>query len=279
MLECQTLCTDPKRNLYVPQGFHSQMPVVGKLKFYCRISISIKPRVAPKLVKSFADELAQTVYAPVNMPSSMWNFLHELKKWRHLLCTKVGNILSSRIIDHWVFLPILSKCFQRIWNGCVFRYTFSILLCDFCKRYVCHHVLTQSTENSRQAFDKGRLVGFILLNLSKAFDCLPHRLILCKLNACGISYDACNLIKSYLCRRLQRVKVVAKLSGVLFDDNLSFDEHVSNLKAALQTNAFRRIENIFQINITLTYIRLSYPLISTIVILCYIFATIVTPTT
>ena len=42
--------------------------------------------------------------------------------------------------------------------------------------------------------------------------CDNHRLLLCKLNAYGISYEACNLIKSYLCQRLQRVKVASARS-------------------------------------------------------------------
>ena len=44
------------------------------------------------------------------------------------------------------------------------------------------------------------------------FDCLPHRLLLCKLNAYSISYEACSLIKSYSCQRLQRVKVASARS-------------------------------------------------------------------
>ena len=52
-------------------------------------------------------------------------------------------------------------------------------------------------ENSKQALDEGKTVGLILLDLSKAFDCLPHRTLLCKLNAYDISYEACSLIKSY----------------------------------------------------------------------------------
>ena len=67
-------------------------------------------------------------------------------------------------------------------------------------------------ENSKQALDEGKNVGLILLNLSKAFDCLQHRLLLCKLNAYGISYEACNLLKSYSCQRLQRVKVTSARS-------------------------------------------------------------------
>ena len=67
-------------------------------------------------------------------------------------------------------------------------------------------------ENVKQALDEGENVGLILLDLSKAFDCLPHRLLLCKLNAYGVSYEACSLIKSYLCQRLQRVKVASAKS-------------------------------------------------------------------
>ena len=62
-------------------------------------------------------------------------------------------------------------------------------------------------ENNKQALDKDKNVGLILLDLSKAFDCPPHRLLFCKLNAYNTSYEAYNLIKSYLCHSLQRVMV------------------------------------------------------------------------
>ena len=68
------------------------------------------------------------------------------------------------------------------------------------------------TVTPQQALDEGKNVGLILLDLIKAFDCLPHRLLLCKLNAYGISYEACTLIKSYLCQRMQRVKVASARS-------------------------------------------------------------------
>ena len=50
-------------------------------------------------------------------------------------------------------------------------------------------------------------VGLLLLDLSKAFDCLPHKLLLCKLHAYGVSRDACDLLCSYLTNRSQRVKI------------------------------------------------------------------------
>ena len=45
------------------------------------------------------------------------------------------------------------------------------------------------------------------MDLSKAFDCLPHDLVVQKLCAYGLSESACTLIHSYLSERRQRVKI------------------------------------------------------------------------
>ena len=44
-------------------------------------------------------------------------------------------------------------------------------------------------------------------NLSKAFDCLPHDLIIAKLNSGGFNLSAIKLIDSYLTKRKQRAKI------------------------------------------------------------------------
>ncbi len=45
------------------------------------------------------------------------------------------------------------------------------------------------------------------MDLSKAFDALPHGLMIAKLRAYGISESACKFISSYLSSRQQKVNV------------------------------------------------------------------------
>ena len=49
--------------------------------------------------------------------------------------------------------------------------------------------------------------GAVLIDLSKAFDCLLHGILLCKLSAYGISSSAVNLMAGYLSNRKQRIKI------------------------------------------------------------------------
>ena len=51
------------------------------------------------------------------------------------------------------------------------------------------------------------------MDLSKAFDSVNHDLLIAKLNAYGLNMDALKLIKTYLLKRHQRVKVNSSFSA------------------------------------------------------------------
>ena len=79
-----------------------------------------------------------------------------------------------------------------------FNNILSNFLFAYRKRYSCQHVLLRLIETWRKCLDENSLVGTILMDLSKAFDCLLHDLLIAKLEAYGVTMDALKLILSYL---------------------------------------------------------------------------------
>ena len=68
-------------------------------------------------------------------------------------------------------------------------------------------------EKWKRAVDNGIVFGILLTDLSKAFDCLSHELLIAKLHAYGFSISALRLIYSYLANRKQRTKINSSYSS------------------------------------------------------------------
>ena len=79
--------------------------------------------------------------------------------------------------------------------------------CGFRKGYDPQHCLLAMIDKWKIAVDNGNVFGALLTDLSKAFDCLPHDLIIAKLNSYGFNLTALNLIHNYLTKRKQRTKI------------------------------------------------------------------------
>ena len=88
-----------------------------------------------------------------------------------------------------------------------FETKFSSLLCGFRANYGTQHVLLNLLRKWQSCLDNSGIVGTILMDLSKAFDCLSHELIIAKLEAYGFDENSLKLIKNYLHGRYQRVKI------------------------------------------------------------------------
>ena len=58
----------------------------------------------------------------------------------------------------------------------------------------------------------GYISGTTAMDLSRAFDRMPHGLLIAKLDVYCLSDDSCNMVTNYLKNRHQRVKVMGEFS-------------------------------------------------------------------
>ena len=64
--------------------------------------------------------------------------------------------------------------------------------------YNTRHVLVRLIEKWRKNLDDGCIVGGVLMDLSKAFDCIPYDLLIAKLDSYGLDRNLLKYINSYL---------------------------------------------------------------------------------
>ena len=89
-------------------------------------------------------------------------------------------------------ISILSNIF-KVYERCLydqmsefFDNIFSKYQCGFRTDYSAQHCLLVMIEKWKKVVDNGGAFGALLTDLSKAFDCIPHDLIIAKLEAYGI---------------------------------------------------------------------------------------------
>ena len=113
-------------------------------------------------------------------------------------------------------LPILSKVYEKCLYKQIENYMENILSnfqCGFRKGFNTRQCLIGMIEKAKIIMDKGGHFSALLTDLSKAFDCLPHDLLIAKLDAYGFKYDALYLIFNYLNNTKQRVKINSSFSS------------------------------------------------------------------
>ena len=123
---------------------------------------------------------------------------------------KKNSILEKGNYRPVSVLPAISKVFERTIYSQItehFNTIFNPFLAAFRAGYGCQTTLLRVIEDWKEALDENKYIAAILMDLSKAFDCLPHDLLLLKMEHYGLSSSAVNLVKSYLSNRNQCVKL------------------------------------------------------------------------
>ena len=104
-------------------------------------------------------------------------------------------------------LPLISKIFEKVIYNQLQEYMdlfLNKLLCGFRKD---QHALFELLHSWQKELDNSSFIGTILMDISKAYDCLPHDLIIAKFEAYGLSKNCLKLLLDYLEGRKQGVKI------------------------------------------------------------------------
>ena len=97
----------------------------------------------------------------------------------------------------------MSSFFDKILSVCQRR---------FQKGFTAQHCLVATLEKWKFCNDKGDSFGALLTDLSRAFHCLPHELLIEKIQAYGFNSVLLKLMHSYLTERKQRTKIGSSYS-------------------------------------------------------------------
>ena len=135
----------------------------------------------------------------------------------HTILPAMSKIMGRFILQQLhTILPAMSKIMGRFILQQLHTFCDNILSkyqCGFRKHFSSQQCLILMVEKWKQTFDSKGVSVALLTDLSEAFDCLEHDLIIAKLNAYGFGYKALKIIRSYLVNRQQRVKVNSSYSA------------------------------------------------------------------
>ena len=138
-------------------------------------------------VKTFPTPFIFADVSPISKVMIIWTRITSALLVFFLYCQQ--GILNDQMLDH-------------------FREIFDVLLSAHRRHYSCQTILLKFVEDVKSALDGGNKMDTVFMDLSKAFDCLPHDLFIAKLHAYSFSMSAGELISNYLNNRQQCVKIL-----------------------------------------------------------------------
>ena len=160
--------------------------------------------ISPKLLHFAKPIIVKPLTDIVNLSISTSTFPDGLNEAQVDPIHKNNSVLEKGNYRPVSVLPAISKYFENAIQAQLVNYfenIFNPFLAAFRSGFGYQSTLLRVIEDWKHALDKIEYLVAILMDLSKAFDCLPHHLLLLKLNAYGLSKSSLDLLYSYLTNR------------------------------------------------------------------------------
>ena len=138
-----------------------------------------------KLIKEGADFLSNPVQSLINKCINTYTFLNSLELANIVPIFKKNDMLNKMNYGYISILSCISKIFEKLLISQLRMYfdIFSQYLSCYKASYGCQDVLLHFIKICKKALDDGNVCMALLTNLSKAFDCLPYRFLICKISS------------------------------------------------------------------------------------------------
>ena len=166
--------------------------------------------IPPQLLKESASVISEPLAKIMNCSISLGHYPSRWKMGQVTPLFKKGDEFCKNNYRPVSVLPALNNIFERILAKQLEPF-YQDILSDFISAYrpnfSCETSLSRLRADWRKSRDSKETVAVVSMDLSKAFDSIPHALLLAKLKAYGFGETSIVLLRSYLSTRIQRVKM------------------------------------------------------------------------
>jgi len=167
---------------------------------------SIPPRLLKESSSVTSEPLAEIMNCSIGLGHypSRWKMgsVTPLFNQDDEFCKKNYRPVSVLLALNNIFEQILAKQLEPFYQDIL-----SDFISAYRPNYSCETSLLRLTEDWRKSLDRKETVAIVSMDLPKAFNSIPHALLLAKLKAYGLGETSIELLRSYLSARIQRIKI------------------------------------------------------------------------
>jgi exonuclease III len=176
--------------------------------------------VSTKLLKTLKGKISKPLTFIINQSFQNGCFPDVLKVAKVKSLFKKGDLHDPNNYRPISILPSISKVFEKVMHKQIVRYfernaLFYENQYGFRAKHSTEFAVLELVDRLTTAMDKGDIPMSIFIDLSKAFDCLNHSILLKKLSHYGFNEQALDLMKNYLNNRKQYVECSGYTSNMM----------------------------------------------------------------